>query len=226
MPVALVFLVAFAPVLACQKIPPKCVSRHCTIINTVGPIITDTAGNKWGLSASPGQVVVSGAIDRTTVNVIEVVYSNSCVYQKNSARLWWSKTSPTASWLPTSPPPCPGAIRPASIPTTTLTSGSSLQHLEYVARPGGLFVYNRDNNWALLKSVTIPVSDFIRGMVASSATGNLYIMHGGDGGHNGNGSLLAWKLSNDTQVCNQSYNFGVDSAAISNDSTKIYFPEG
>jgi DNA-binding beta-propeller fold protein YncE len=226
MPVSLALLLAFAAMLSCHKIHSKCISRQCTIINAAGPVITDAAGNKWRLSGFPGQVVVNGAIDPTTANVIELVYSNSLVYQQNSARLWWSKTSPTARWLSTSQPLCPSTTAVVSTRTKVSPPGANLQHLEYVAQPGKLFVYNRDHSWVLFKSITVPVSDFIRGMVANSATGNLYIMHGGDGGRNGNGSLLAWKLSNDTQLYSQSYNFGVDSAAISNDGTKMYFPQG
>ena len=226
-PVWLGLLATCATVLACHKIHSRCVSPDCTIINVAGPAIIDAAGNKWELSAVPGHVVVNGAIDTTTARVIELVYSDGLIYRETSARLWWSESPARAAWISTGPPLCAKNTPPVSRRSASSTSsGASLLRLEYVAQSGKLFVYDRDRNWALRKTIDIPATDFIRGMVASAATGKLYIMHGGDGGHNGNGSLLAWNLSKDIQAYNRNYDFGVDSAAISSDGRKMYLPEG
>jgi len=63
------------------------------------PII-DQFGNSWALSRS-AQVMVDGQIDRTTNGVTELAYINRQIWQwVASKRLWWSKSSPLAPWLP------------------------------------------------------------------------------------------------------------------------------
>lgn len=63
------------------------------------PII-DQYGNSWAISQS-AQVMVDGVIDRATNGVTELAYINRSVWQwVQATRLWWSKTSPLAPWLP------------------------------------------------------------------------------------------------------------------------------
>jgi hypothetical protein len=63
------------------------------------PII-DQYGNMWALSQS-AQIMIDGVIDRGTANVTELQYINRVFWQwVASKRLWWSKTSPLAAWLP------------------------------------------------------------------------------------------------------------------------------
>jgi hypothetical protein len=84
-----------------------------TIFGSSG-VITDAAGDVWSIT-STGQVAVNGVPDPTTANVLELAYINGVVWQKNSADMWWSKTSPNAAWEPpygTSVPPLPVAASP------------------------------------------------------------------------------------------------------------------
>lgn len=73
-----------------------------TIVTTAGPAIIDAAGNTWALNAA-GQIVVNGVIDTTSASVTELAYVSGLVWQRAgtvAAPLWWSKTSPSAQWLP------------------------------------------------------------------------------------------------------------------------------
>lgn len=120
----------------------------------------------------------------------------------------------------------------ASSPRMTTASqsgpgGSTVQHYEYVFPDGGIYVYNMDNNFALVKKMSVPTTAGVRGTVASVKTGMLYISYGGDGGSNGtNGNLLAYNLQTDTVAWTRSYSFGIDSESVSNDGARIYLPEG
>jgi hypothetical protein len=60
--------------------------------------ITDASGNAW--TVVNGQVAVNGVVDKTTANVTHLAYVDGAVWQENSSDLWWSKTSPAASWDP------------------------------------------------------------------------------------------------------------------------------
>lgn len=63
------------------------------------PII-DQYGNSWALTRGH-QVQVDGIIDRTTGGVTVLAYINRQVWQwVETKRLWWSKASPLAPWLP------------------------------------------------------------------------------------------------------------------------------
>ena len=87
-------------------------------------VITDAAGNTWGISRS-GQVTINGATDTTTANVVQIAYVSGAVWQENTANLWWEKTSPTAAWTPqagTSVSPLPGSPPPPPPPNTTIKS--------------------------------------------------------------------------------------------------------
>ena len=63
------------------------------------PAIIDQHGNAWTLSPQ-GQVVIDGITDTSTRGVVVMAYLNRRVWQWNDQRLWWSKTSPLAPWLP------------------------------------------------------------------------------------------------------------------------------
>jgi len=105
--------------------------------------------------------------------------------------------------------------------------GSTVQHYEYVFPDGGIYVYNMDNNFSLVKKISVPTTAGVRGTAASVKTGMLYISYGGDGGSNGtNGNLLAYNLQTDTVAWTRSYSFGIDSESVSNDGARIYLPEG
>jgi hypothetical protein len=61
--------------------------------------ITDASGNKWTIT-SAGQVAINGVADTATGGVVALAYEKGLIWQGNAAKLWWSKTSPSATWLP------------------------------------------------------------------------------------------------------------------------------
>ena len=61
-------------------------------------VITDNAGNAWGIAGA--QVTVNGTTDTATAGVVELQWDGKLVWQQNTAKLWWSKAAPTAAWVP------------------------------------------------------------------------------------------------------------------------------
>lgn len=61
--------------------------------------ITDTFGNTWGINSN-AQVTVNGIADPTTSGVTELAYVGGLVWQESRQGLWWSKSSPSATWQP------------------------------------------------------------------------------------------------------------------------------
>jgi DNA-binding beta-propeller fold protein YncE len=100
------------------------------------------------------------------------------------------------------------------------------RHFEYVFPDGQMFVYDIDHGFRLVQRVTLPDNDGVRGVAFSPGTGVLYVSHGGDGGGNGNGSLLAYRLVSNKVLWNRSYPFGIDSMAVNPSGTRIYMPDG
>ena len=113
------------------------------------------------------------------------------------------------------------SLGPISVRAVAVT-----QHYEYVFPDGGMYVYDMDNGHALVKHITLPTTQGVRGVAASAATHDLYVSYGGDGGANGNGSLLKYDLLTDTVVWQRSYSHGIDSFAINPAGTSIYMPDG
>jgi DNA-binding beta-propeller fold protein YncE len=105
-------------------------------------------------------------------------------------------------------------------------ASSATHHYEYVFPDGAMYVYDIDNHQRLVQTVQLPGITGIRGVVASPRTHVLYISHGGDGGGNGNGSLLAYDLVSQRVLWDHSYPRGVDSMAITPDGRRIYLPDG
>ncbi|WP_428535375.1 hypothetical protein [Rhodopila sp.] len=95
--------------------------------------IIDASGNAWTIT-SGGQVATNGTTDTTTGKVIELAYVSGEVWQENSDKYWWGRTSPTAPWSPsagttTSPLPAATVPTPTPAPTpneVTPTSGGTL----------------------------------------------------------------------------------------------------
>src|SRR5579871_6558954 len=100
---------------------------------------------------------------------------------------------------------------------------AQLHHYEYVCSSGHVDVYDIDNHFALVKSISVPTSG-VEGSVASAATGMLYIAYGSVVS---SGSLLKYDLIKDQVVWNITYPpFGIDSMSISPDGKTIYMPTG
>ena len=95
--------------------------------------VTDASGNAWTIT-SGGQVAINGTTDTTTGKVIELAYVNGEVWQENSDKYWWGRTSPTAPWspspgtttspLPATPAPTPNEVTPTSGGTLSDAAGN------------------------------------------------------------------------------------------------------
>jgi DNA-binding beta-propeller fold protein YncE len=106
-----------------------------------------------------------------------------------------------------------------------LAHAAGTQHYFYIFAIGNMYVFDMDNNHALIKTVSLPIKD-VRGVVASSATGMLYVSHGGTGGPNGPGALLEYNLLTNSVVWNVTFSAGVDYMAITPDGQTMYLADG
>jgi DNA-binding beta-propeller fold protein YncE len=135
------------------------------------------------------------------------------------------QTNPAGSPVPTTlATGGPGSIGPGI--STPSAVGGAIHHYEYVFPDGRMYVYDMDNGHRLVKSISLPTTTGVRGVVASPATHMLYVSYGGDGGSNGNGSMLKYDLVADKVVRTKSYSHGIDSMAISPGGETIYMPDG
>jgi subtilisin family serine protease len=120
-----------------------------------------------------------------------------------------------------------GNDSPESSPSAVSTFASAnVQRYEYVFPANEIDVYDMDDGQKLVKTISLPQARDIRGAAADPVTHILYVSYGGDGGANGNGSMLAYDLVSDTVTWTKAYATGVDSMAISADGTRIYMPTG
>jgi hypothetical protein len=114
----------------------------------------------------------------------------------------------------------------AAPPRTASAAAPATSHYEYVFPDEAMYVYDIDHGLRLVQRVNFPGVSGVRGAVASPRTHMLYISHGGDGGGNGNGSLLAYDLVRGRVAWNRSYGRGIDSMAIDASGSRIYMPDG
>ena len=105
-------------------------------------------------------------------------------------------------------------------------TASTIHHYLYVFPDQTVYVYDMDNNFQLVKQISLPMTNGGRGMIVDPAGGYLYLSYNGDGGAHGNGSLLKYDLVNDKLLWTQNYPFGIDSGAITPDGKTIYMPDG
>lgn len=121
-----------------------------------------------------------------------------------------------------------GSSKPAlSAHTALVKATGAVQHLEYVFDDGLMSVYDIDRGHALVKTISLPQTKAgIRGATVAPATHTLFISYGGDGGGNGNGSVLAYDLVGERVLWTVHLNTGIDSGAISPDGSRLYMPTG
>ncbi|GHO67001.1 hypothetical protein KSC_058930 [Ktedonobacter sp. SOSP1-52] len=100
------------------------------------------------------------------------------------------------------------------------------RHYLYVVPDEGIDVYDIDRAHAFVRHIDLPMLKSGRGVVADPLTASLFISYGGNGGAHGNGSLLKYDLLHDRVVWTKSYDFGIDSMAITPDGKSIYMPGG
>jgi DNA-binding beta-propeller fold protein YncE len=103
---------------------------------------------------------------------------------------------------------------------------SDVSHYEYVFPDEHMVVYDIDQGHRQIEDRELPGITGIRGVAADPASHALYISHGGDGGGNGDGSLLRYDLVDKRVVWDRKYPNGIDSMAISPDGSRIYMPTG
>lgn len=112
----------------------------------------------------------------------------------------------------------------ASANTSAAVSGMS--HWLYVVEDGTVFVYDIDNNHALVKTFSIPETGK-RGVAVSPSRGLLYVSFCGRTNCGGtHGYLLAYDLVHNRVAWSVSYPFGVDQPAVTPDGSKIYMTHG
>ena len=122
--------------------------------------------------------------------------------------------------------------RPADSAATAAVApgpGGPVSHLEYVLKDGGVSVYDIDNGFKLVQTISLPqTGNGVRGVTVDPADRRMFISHGGDGPINGsgNGSVLAYDLVTGRVVWDVSPGTGVDSGMVSPDGSKIYMPTG
>ncbi len=93
----------------------------------------------------------------------------------------------------------------------------------YVANDDGTLNAYQEGSWALVGSWSgLPFTGGIRGTAFDGH--DLYFAVGGDGGANGNGSLVKWDLETGTVVYDVAYPFGVDQLNTCGGS--LYLPVG
>jgi DNA-binding beta-propeller fold protein YncE len=115
-------------------------------------------------------------------------------------------------------PAAPPIMRPAT---------DAAEHLEYVFNDGPVSVYDIDRGFKLVESFTLPGTDRgVRGVAVSPRTHTMFVSYGGDGGGNGNGSVLAYDLVRRRIVWYVNLMTGIDSGAVSSDGKLLYMPDG
>lgn len=126
-----------------------------------------------------------------------------------------------------------GRSRPAlSAHTAVVTAAAqsppaTTQHLEYVLNDGLISVYDIDNSFKPVDSFTLPGIDRgVRGVAVSPATHVMFVSYGGDGGGNGNGSVLAYDLVSKKVLWSVNLTTGIDSGAVTADGKRLYMPTG
>jgi hypothetical protein len=111
-------------------------------------------------------------------------------------------------------------------PISVAPNPSGPAHWLYVVNDGMVYVYDIDNNHALVKTFPIPEQGK-RGIAVAPSRGLLYVSECGTtycaGSH---GSLLAYDLVHHVVAWIANYSFGVDQFAVTPDGSTIYMPHG
>jgi DNA-binding beta-propeller fold protein YncE len=130
-------------------------------------------------------------------------------------------------------PGTPSLLPPsvAGLPIVTQSpapvASAAVAHLEYVLQDGVTSVYDMDHEFKLVKTISLPQTQAeVRGVTVAPSTHLMFIPYGGDGGGNGNGSVLALDLITEKVVWDAKLNTGIDSGQVSPDGKKLYIPTG
>jgi len=123
-------------------------------------------------------------------------------------------------------PPAKARILLGTSPARLTRHSRKVHHYEYVFPDRGMFVYDIDHGHRLVQVVRFPQAAAIRGVAMSTRLHLLFISFGGDGGGEGNGSMLAYDLVRGRIRWQWSYSTGIDSMAVSRDGRRIFMPTG
>jgi sugar lactone lactonase YvrE len=119
------------------------------------------------------------------------------------------------------------SVASTSEPTTVVGGSAATQHLEYVLSYGNVYVYDMDQGYQLVKTISLPETTAgIRGVAVAPSTHLMFISYGGDGGAYGNGSVLAYDLVTEKVAWTVHLNTGIDSGSLSPDGKRLYMPTG
>jgi hypothetical protein len=113
-----------------------------------------------------------------------------------------------------------------SAETAPVAEAGASQQLEYVLEDGLISVYDMDNAYKLVKTISLPQTvSGIRGVSVAVPQHLMLISYGPDetGSH---GSVLAYNLVTEQVVWNVTLSTGIDSGAVSPDGTRLYEPTG
>jgi DNA-binding beta-propeller fold protein YncE len=104
-------------------------------------------------------------------------------------------------------------------------------HLEagrylYVFPDRGLDVYDIAAHHRLVLHVNLPQAHALRGVAAAISTHRLFLSVGGNGGANGNGSVVAIDLLTNRVVWQRRYDTGTDGLAVTPNGARLYIPVG
>ena len=121
-----------------------------------------------------------------------------------------------------------GPSTPASSAQTAVVSAATgVQRLEYVFVDGTVSVYDIDQAYKLIKTISLPQTKTgVRGVTVAPSTHMLFVSYGGDGGPNGTGSVLAYDLVSDKVTWSVNLKTGIDSGQVSPDGKRLYMPTG
>jgi DNA-binding beta-propeller fold protein YncE len=158
----------------------------------------------WTRYRRPGLLIVFGAAVVATASLVAVRSFAGRSGRASTVRTQWARPSPAA-----------------------VSAGSrTTRHFEYVVTDGELTVYDIDQGNRYVGTIRLPHVADPHGVVASPATGRLYVSYGGQGGSTGTGFMLAYDLLRNRVVWERHYRTGIDSMAITPDGRTIYMPQG
>ena len=112
-------------------------------------------------------------------------------------------------------------------PAAVVGGSAATRHLEYVLSYGNVYVYDMDQGYQLVKTISLPETKAgIRGVSVAPGTHLMFISYGGDGGAYGNGSVLAYDLVSEKVAWTVHLSTGIDSGSLSPDGRRLYMPTG
>ena len=108
----------------------------------------------------------------------------------------------------------------------TAAAPPPVRHLLYVVPDRSMDVYDIDHGHRLVLHLPLPQAHAVRGVAAAPSTGMLFLGVGGNGGANGNGSIVAFDLRTRRVVWERHYPNGVDGLAVEPDGSRLDVPVG